>query len=125
MGNFLTPAGKSILINHILHSITAFQIAAWDPPSSVIKNVEKLFANFFWGQVEGRKKSHRIAWNKCCDLIMEGRIAIRSLEDIIKAYSVGPWWKFPTQGSLWARFMKTKYCARIHPNQAVGKGISC
>lgn len=66
MGNLHSVAGKITLINHVLHSISTFQLAVLDPPKQVIKNIERIFANFFWGQIEGANKSHWVSWKNCC-----------------------------------------------------------
>lgn len=61
MGNLLNSARRVTFVNHVLHSITTYQIASLDPLVLVAKAIEKLFANFFWGQVEAKRKAHSIS----------------------------------------------------------------
>lgn len=91
-----------------LHYILAFSIAALDPPSTVIKSMEMMLANFFWGQLDGKAKSHWIAWKNCCRPKEEGGIAVQSIRDLVRAYSYSLWSKFRKGGSLWAEYMRAR-----------------
>lgn len=116
--------GKLILIKHVLHSILAFSIAALDPPATVIKTMERMFANFFWGQLVGKAKSHWISWRDYCKLVKEGGIGIQAVKYLIRAYSYSLWWKFRKGGSLWADYMRARYCASCHPLEATHSSSS-
>ena len=37
-------------------------LAAPNPPFSVINQLHKLFAKFFWGNATGPKKMHKVSW---------------------------------------------------------------
>lgn len=115
MGNLLNSSDKITLINHVLQSIAIYKLAIMDPPTGVIRTTKSLFANFFWGQVEEKLKLHWVSWEKCCLPIMEGGLGIRSLTDIIKAYSLNLWWKIHSKDNLWTQFLKVKYCSHTHP----------
>lgn len=101
MGGFLNPAGRITLLKLVLQSITAYQLASLDPPVSVIKLLERLFSNFFWGSVDGKNKSHWVAWQVCCRSTEEGGLGIPSSSDMVKAFSIKLWWRFRTQKSCW------------------------
>nr|XP_016473883.1 PREDICTED: uncharacterized protein LOC107795721 [Nicotiana tabacum] len=45
----------------------------------------------------------------------EGGIGIKSLEDISNTLTIKRWWRFKTKPSLWADFLRAKYCPRSHP----------
>lgn len=53
--------------------------------------------------------------HKICRLKEEGGLDIRRLNDVAKAFSYKLWWKFREGNSLWAEFMKAKYCKMSHP----------
>lgn len=81
VGNFLNPAGRIILINHVLHSITTYQSAALNPQKAVIRQLDRFFATFFWGSFEGRNKSHWVSWDISCNPLEEGvLVSVRCLK---------------------------------------------
>lgn len=47
----------------------------------------------------------------------EGGAGIRSVEDIANTLAMKRWWRFRTQHSLLANFLKAKYCSRSHPEK--------
>lgn len=77
--------------------------------------MEKYFANFFWGSTDGSNKYHWSSWHNMCLPKDEGGIGIRKMQDIIDTFSIKRWWRFRTQNSLWATFLRAKYCTRSHP----------
>lgn len=122
LGNFLNTAGRITLIKYVLQSITAYQLAFLSPPKSVVRQLERFFANFFWGQVDGKNNSHWISWSTCCRPTSEGGLGIRALSESIQAHSLKLWWRFRTQHSLWSSFLKARYCSSLHPLQVSSRG---
>lgn len=47
----------------------------------------------------------------------EGGAGIRSVEDIANTLAMKRWWRFRTQHSLLANFLKAKYCSRSYPEK--------
>ena len=45
----LSQGGKLILLKHVLSSIPIHMLSAMATPSGVLKRLEKMFADFFWG----------------------------------------------------------------------------
>ncbi|XP_075084814.1 uncharacterized protein LOC142168056 [Nicotiana tabacum] len=113
--NMLSSMGRIILIKHVLQSLPTYILSAMNPPKGIIKLVEKHFANFFWGTNDGKNKYHWSSWNNLCLPKDEGGTGVRKMEDIIYTLSIKRWWRFRTQPSLWANFLKSKYCKRAHP----------
>lgn len=54
----LTKGGKAVLIKFVLQSMPVHLFSAMNPPKTVIKKVEKILTDFFWGMVEGKAKYH-------------------------------------------------------------------
>ncbi|XP_075084982.1 uncharacterized protein LOC142168225 [Nicotiana tabacum] len=103
--NMLSSGGRIILIKHVLQSLSTYIMSAMNPLKGITKLMEKHFANFFWGTNDD-----------------EGGAGVRKMEDIIDTLSIKRWWRFKTQPSLWAKFLKSKYCKRAHPvNKRVKK----
>lgn len=47
--------------------------------------LRNLFADFFWGSSEGRRKKKRVAWSKACKPTAEGGLGVRDIEEVKKA----------------------------------------
>nr|XP_009598913.1 uncharacterized protein LOC104094650 [Nicotiana tomentosiformis] len=113
-GQLLSPGGKAILIKHVLSSISMHLLSICQPPKTMLKMLERFFANFFWGQADGSKKYHWASWRKLCYPTEEGGMGFRNLSDTTKAFTAKIWWLFRTNKSLWVSFLLTKYCSIIH-----------
>ncbi|XP_019263897.1 PREDICTED: uncharacterized protein LOC109241591 [Nicotiana attenuata] len=85
------------------------------PPMTVMKQVEKLAANFFWGMENNKRKYHWASWHKLCFPVNEGGLGFRKIEDICKSMEYKQWWYFRTTQSLCSSFLKAKYCQRSNP----------
>lgn len=51
-----------------------------------------------------------------CNPAEEGSLGIRSFADVVEAFELKLWWHFREQHSLWASYMKSKYCRATHPS---------
>ncbi|KAM3283710.1 hypothetical protein P3S67_022508 [Capsicum chacoense] len=109
-GNMLSYGGKEVLITSVLQSVPIHVISAIVPPKCVIKELHRIFANFFWSnKVTGRSK-HWAAWVEVCFPKQEGGLGFKSLFEISQAMHAKLWWRFRTQNSLWSHYMWNKYC---------------
>ncbi|WMV54211.1 hypothetical protein MTR67_047596 [Solanum verrucosum] len=115
-GKMLTYGGKMVLIKSVLQSLPIYTLSAINPPIGTIYLLKKHFDRFFWGFNENRDKHHWRSWKNLCVPKDEGGICIRNMDDISKTLAVKRWWRFRTNKSLWADFMKAKYCHRVHPS---------
>ncbi|KAL3377123.1 hypothetical protein AABB24_003501 [Solanum stoloniferum] len=118
-GRLLSSGGKAVIIKHILQSQTLHIFASLMPPSTVIKEIEMQFANFFWGQRDGKNSYHWASWKNMCFPTKEGGLGFKSLIDICHTFSAKRWWRLRTEPSLWSLFLKAKYCQRSNPNSKV------
>ncbi|XP_071909727.1 uncharacterized protein [Coffea arabica] len=84
----LSPGGKIVLIKHLLSSTPLHLLAGVSPPKSILATVERLFANFLWGIDEGESKHHWICWKDLCAAKEEGGVGLRSMADVVNAFSV-------------------------------------
>ena len=105
-----------MLLKHVLSALPIQLLMAASPPKSIFKEIEGRFSNFFWGESVWGQKLHWIRWKDLCVPGEEGGMGFRRLEDIHDAFSIKLWWNFQSLSSLWATFMKAKYCAQVHPN---------
>nr|XP_027102884.1 uncharacterized protein LOC113724156 [Coffea arabica] len=112
----LSAGGRIVLLKHVLSALPVFLLMAASPPKSVFREIEGRFSNFLWGESEWGHKCHWIRWQDLCVPGDEGGLGLRRLEDIHRAFSIKLWWSFRSLASLWATFMRAKYCAQVHPN---------
>ena len=54
----LSQGGRLILIKHVLSAIPTHVLAVMDLPSRVLKDLERIMVNFFWGPTELGPKHH-------------------------------------------------------------------
>jgi len=111
----LTKGGKAVLIKSILQSMPVHLFSALNPPKTVIKKVEKILTDFFWGMVDGKTKYHWGSWKSLAKPTEQGGVGFTRLEEVVAAAGARLWWNFREGNSVWSRFMKAKYCKRVHP----------
>jgi len=66
-----------------LHNIVSYWVSSFKLPSSVLKELERLFSNFSWNN-----KMHAWGWNELCRPKMEGGCGIKKLYDINQVFGV-------------------------------------
>ncbi|XP_055800831.1 uncharacterized protein LOC129870195 [Solanum dulcamara] len=113
-GKMLSFGGRAILIKHVLQSMPIHILSAINPPIGIIRQIHKMFAQFFWSNTIGSKSRHWVAWNKVCIPTIEGGLGFRSLHDVSLALFCKLWWNFRTKSTLWSDYMTNKYCRKEH-----------
>ncbi|EOY25447.1 Uncharacterized protein TCM_016753 [Theobroma cacao] len=88
----LSPGSRITLLRSVLSSMPIYLLQVLKPPT---------------------------AWHNITFPSSEGGLDICSLKDFFDAFSTKLWWRFDTCQSLWARYMRLKYCTgQIHHNIA-------
>lgn len=72
----LSFASRVELMRSVLHKIVLYWLTIFKLLKSVIKVLEKIMANFLWGD-----KFHHVGWKMLCKLKEEGGIGLRRLSD--------------------------------------------
>lgn len=119
-GKILSYGGKKVLIKHVLQALPTYTLAGLNPPKAIFKLLERHFANFFWGVHQRQKKYHWNSWRNLCYPEPEGGIGIRSMEEQSMILATKRWWRFRYIPSLWATFLKNKYCISTTKKWASG-----
>ncbi|CAI9102951.1 OLC1v1001353C1 [Oldenlandia corymbosa var. corymbosa] len=102
---FLTQGGKLVLIRHVLSALPLHTIATIEPPKIIVSELERKCQQFLWGENEDGNKRHWRAWTHLVAPIEENGLNIRSLGDVIKAFSLKLWWKVKNGTGIWAKFI--------------------
>ncbi|XP_027120509.2 uncharacterized protein [Coffea arabica] len=113
----LSTGGKLVLIKHVLSAIPVHLLSAAVGFGSVFRQIEQVCARFLWGSSGQVSKFQWISWPQLCLAVDEGGVGIRKLSEVYSAFSCKLWWNLRAGTSLWAEFMRAKYCKGQHPCQ--------
>ena len=98
-----------ILLRHVLSSIPIHTLSVFDVPMVVVDRINRILANFLWGDNEGSPKRHWVSWDMITNTCEEGGLGIRKFGDIMKALRMKFAWRIQNSDSIWAKFMKAKH----------------
>ena len=62
--NFLSQAGREILIKFVVQAIPTFAMQCFSFPVQLLKEIEQMFRSFFWGQRGNERKTAWVSWEK-------------------------------------------------------------
>ncbi|EOY19102.1 Uncharacterized protein TCM_043834 [Theobroma cacao] len=119
-------SARLTLIRSVLSFLPIYLLQVLKPLACVIEKIEILFNNFMWGDFTEGKRIHWTPWQKITWPTFEGGLDIRNISNVVEAFGMKIWWRFKSCNSLWARFMRVKYCVgqvpryvkpRIHDSQ--------
>ena len=77
-----------VLLKHVLAALPVYLLIAAFPPKSVLKELERRFSNFLWGEADGGQKLHLIRWGDLCLPGDKGGLGFRCLKDIHDGFSI-------------------------------------
>lgn len=106
----LSYGGRVVLVKHVLQAIPIHIISACITPKTILKQLVSLFADFFWGWKDTKKKYHWASWRTLCLSTNEGGVGIRHLAETFQAIQLKQWWVFRSNNTLWCKFLLAKYC---------------
>lgn len=118
--SLLYQGGRLTIIKSVLSAMPIYLIQVLNPPKTVLKQIDKIIAKFFWGSTEeGSRKVHLSKWRPLCLPISEGGLGVRNMADMCKAFTVKLWFRFRCQNSLWAKCLIQKYCRKTYPGETL------
>lgn len=107
--NFLSKAGKDVLIKAILQSIPTYVMSCFKLPDYLLTEIESIIAKFWWGNGESRK-IHWIKWNDLCESKRDGGMGFRDLRSFnLAMLGKQIWLILHYPDSLLSRVLKAKY----------------
>nr|GFA60181.1 RNA-directed DNA polymerase, eukaryota, reverse transcriptase zinc-binding domain protein [Tanacetum cinerariifolium] len=83
--NLLSIGGRLTLIKFVLGSLGIYYFSIFKAPEMVIKSLESLRANFFWGSHESSKKLSWVKWSNTLASFDKGGLGVGSLSAFNKA----------------------------------------
>ncbi|XP_021721937.1 uncharacterized protein LOC110689456 [Chenopodium quinoa] len=79
-GMVLSKAGREVMIKAVAQSLPTYAISVFKFPSSFCDELKSLVAQFWWGQKQGERKLHWLAWKKLCRSKKEGGLRFRDFK---------------------------------------------
>ncbi|XP_071693604.1 uncharacterized protein [Rutidosis leptorrhynchoides] len=102
--------GRLTLVKSVLSSLPLYFFSLFRAPASVIKLLESIRCNFFWGGSGSGKKLSWVKWDRVLSKYGEGGLNIGSLISKNLALLGKWWWRFKlNQNSFWAKIISSIY----------------
>ncbi|CAL1361249.1 unnamed protein product [Linum trigynum] len=115
----MSTAGKEIMIKAIAQAQCLYPMSVFHIPESTLKEIQRLIANFWWGQKGKEFKIHWLEWDDLCDDKAEGGMGFRDLRSFNYAMLGKQIWNVLTRPqSLMARVLKARYFPKTDILQA-------
>ncbi|GJV75554.1 putative RNA-directed DNA polymerase, eukaryota, reverse transcriptase zinc-binding domain protein [Tanacetum coccineum] len=100
----LSYDGRLTLIKSVLGSLGVYLFSMFKAPVSIVKKLESIRRNFFWGGNSDTKKIAWIAWDKVISPHEQGGLGIGSLKIFNQAMLANWWWRFLLEeNALWRK----------------------
>ena len=110
--NFLSLAGRAILIQASTTTIPAYVMQCTTLPKKLLDNLDRVNRNFLWGSMDDAKKVHWVGWHKVTKSKKEGGLGIQSSKGRNQALLAKLYWRFRLEkDALWVKVLNNKYCS--------------
>ncbi|KAL5544814.1 hypothetical protein UlMin_008598 [Ulmus minor] len=109
----LSAGGREVLSKSVIQAIPTYAMNLFKLPSSLIKELPRLCAQFWWGGEPGKRRIHWCTWEKLCSHKADGGMGFRDLRMFNKAILAKQAWRIHSQPtSLAARVLQGFYFHR-------------
>jgi ribonuclease HI len=124
--NFLSSAGKEILIKAVAQAIPTYAMACFDLTKSLCDSIAKMVCQYWWSQQEKEHPMHWVSWEKMTLPKADGGLGFRNLYSFNLAMLARQGWRLiQSPDSLCAKVLKAIYFPDCDMFSAVPKpGIS-
>ncbi|KAK6148933.1 hypothetical protein DH2020_016458 [Rehmannia glutinosa] len=108
--SLFSKAVKEVLIKSVLQAIPTYAMGCFKFPDSVILDIQRLIASFWWGNSPSNRKIHWASWDSLARWKNLGGLGFRSFKAFNLALLSKQAWRILTNpSSLIARVFKAKY----------------
>nr|GEX04788.1 reverse transcriptase domain, reverse transcriptase zinc-binding domain protein [Tanacetum cinerariifolium] len=115
----LSFGGRHTLIRSVLGSLGVYYFSNFKAPKEVIRKLESIRRNVFWGGCSDENKISWIAWDKILSPLSKRGLGITSLRVCNQAMLTKWWWRFKTEEhAIWCKVICSIHGLRF-------KGYTC
>ncbi|KAF3794446.1 retrotransposable element ORF2 protein [Nymphaea thermarum] len=108
----LSAAGRLSLIKHALSLLPSYWSLVVKLPVTICNQLNKMAAEFLWGDMADHKSVHHIKWSTLCLPLLEGGVGLRDIRETNLANMAYLVYRASLQSSPWAVLIKGRYCER-------------
>ncbi|KAL5570726.1 hypothetical protein UlMin_020323 [Ulmus minor] len=106
----LSAGGREVLTKSVIQAIPAYSMNMFKLPSTLVSELHRLCAQFWWGGDSGKRRMHWCAWEKMCSHKLDGGMGFRDLRLFNKAILAKQAWRIHSKPtSLTARVLQGFY----------------
>jgi hypothetical protein len=108
--NFLSQAGKEVLLKAVIQAIPTYCISVFLLPKELCREINSLMQKFWWGNKENDRKINWMSWANMGLAKSNGGMGFRDLHGFNKALLAKQGWRLVQDpNSLVGRIFKAKY----------------
>jgi hypothetical protein len=106
----MSSGAKEALIKSVLQAIPTYIMGVFKLPNTQCEEMERMIRYFWWGDEEGARKIHWLAWEKLLMPKPHGGLGFRDLKLFNKALLARQTWRLiQFSNSMCTRLLKAKY----------------
>lgn len=107
---FLSYAGRTTLINHVLTTMPNYTMSTHKIPNITLQKISNLTKKFLWNASKDANRKSPISWNTVCTPKSYGGLGIRNIKLLNQAFILKMAWRLRSdEESLWGKTLKGKY----------------
>jgi hypothetical protein len=106
----LSAAGKEVMIKAVAQAIPTYIMSVFQLSKALCEELEREVRRYWWGESEGARKTHWLAWQKFTKSKSQGGLGFRDFHVFNQALLARQAWRLlEYPGSLCARLLKAVY----------------
>ncbi|XP_058724620.1 uncharacterized protein LOC131596076 [Vicia villosa] len=110
---FLSRAGKEILIKAVAQAIPSYIMSCYRLPETTCKELEAMLASFWWGSKHGKRKIHWMSWEKMARSKQAGGMGFRGISEFNTSLLGKHYWRLlDGDHTLVGKIFKGRYYPR-------------
>ena len=110
------------MIQVVTQAIPLYIMSCFRLPKRFLCEINMLFASYWWGDKEYKRKIHWKNWDSMCCSKLDGGLGFKELESFNLALLAKQWWRvIHNENSLSFKVLKGRYFPNTSPMKALKK----